>query len=62
VNSVVRVLTSHGIAVGALHSHMLEETPRLFFMHFWANADAGTLATGLRAALDVMSVKSATAP
>jgi hypothetical protein len=62
VNSVVRALTSHGIAVGALHSHMLEETPRLFFMHFWANADAGTLATGLRAALDVMSVKRATAP
>lgn len=36
----------------SLHSHMLDEEPRLFFMHFWANADAATLARGLRAALD----------
>ena len=52
-------LASHGIAVGALHSHMLEETPRLFFMHFWANDDASALASGLRAALDAMNVKRA---
>ena len=42
----------NGIAVTALHSHMLEEQPRLFFMHFWANDDAIKLAKGLRAALD----------
>ena len=59
VNPVIRALTSHGIAVGALHSHMLEETPRLFFMHFWANADASTLAAGLRSALAAMNVKRA---
>ena len=41
----------------AIHSHMLEETPRLFFMHFWANDDAVKLATTLRAALDAMNVK-----
>jgi Domain of Unknown Function (DUF1259) len=35
---------------------MLEETPRLFFMHFWANEDAQKLARGLRAALDKMSI------
>lgn len=52
VNPVIRALTSHGIDVTALHSHMLDETPRLFFMHFWASADAVTLARGLRAALD----------
>jgi uncharacterized protein DUF1259 len=52
VNPVIRALTSHGIAVTALHSHMLHEVPRLFFMHFWANDDAVTLARGLRAALD----------
>ncbi len=59
VNPVIRALTSHGIAVGALHSHMLEETPRLFFMHFWANDDASALAAGLRSALDAMNVKRA---
>jgi len=53
VNPVIRALTSHGIEVTSLHSHMLEENPRLFFMHFWANDDASKLATGLGAALDV---------
>ncbi|MGI8498955.1 MAG: DUF1259 domain-containing protein [Gemmatimonadaceae bacterium] len=57
VNGVIRALTSHGIAVTALHSHMLEERPRLFFMHFWANDDVTALATGLRAALDRMNVR-----
>jgi hypothetical protein len=57
VNPVIRILRSGGIAVTALHSHMLEETPRLFFMHFWANNDAKKLATTLRAALDAMNVK-----
>lgn len=53
VNSVIKTLRSHGIAVTAVHSHMLTEEPRLFFMHFWANDNAVTLAHGLRAALDV---------
>ncbi|WGR91751.1 DUF1259 domain-containing protein [Bradyrhizobium sp. ISRA443] len=52
VNPVIMALRSHGIDVTALHSHMLEEQPRLFFMHFWANDDAVKLAKGLRAALD----------
>lgn len=59
VNPVLRALREQGIEVTALHSHMLGETPRLFFMHFWANADAATLAQGLRAALDQMHVKKA---
>jgi len=57
VNAVIRALRSGGIAVTALHSHMLDETPRLFLMHFWANDDAGKLATTLRRALDAMNVK-----
>ncbi|WP_315796178.1 DUF1259 domain-containing protein [Bradyrhizobium sp. SZCCHNRI3043] len=52
VNPVIRTLRAHGIEVTALHSHMLDEHPRLFFMHFWANDDAIKLAKGLRAALD----------
>ena len=59
VNPVIRALQQNGIAVTALHSHMLTENPRLFFMHFWANDDATTLAKGLRAALDQMAVKRA---
>ena len=52
VNPVIHALRENGIAVTAVHSHMLNETPRLFFMHFWANDDAVKLARGLRAALD----------
>jgi hypothetical protein len=52
VNPVIKALRQNGIAVTALHSHMLMEEPRLFFMHFWANDDAVKLAKGLRAALD----------
>jgi hypothetical protein len=49
---VIRALRSSGIEVTSLHSHMLMEEPRLFFMHFWANDDAEKLARGLRAAVD----------
>ena len=52
---VIRALRQSGIEVTALHSHMLTEEPRLFFMHFWANDDAVKLARGLRTALDVTS-------
>lgn len=52
VNPVIAAFKAHGIEVTALHSHMLDEQPRLFFMHFWANDDAIKLAEGLRAALD----------
>lgn len=55
VNPVIRALGDNGIEVTALHSHMLDEQPRLFFMHFWANDDAIKLAHGLRAALDKMA-------
>jgi len=57
VNPVIRILRRGGIAVTAIHSHMLEETPRLFFMHFWSVDDAKKLATTLRAALDATNVK-----
>ena len=52
VNPVIKALRSNGIEVTAVHSHMLNEQPRLFFMHFWANDDAVKLAKGLRAAID----------
>lgn len=57
VNPVIQTLEQNGIQVTALHSHMLEESPRLFFMHFWADDDVQKLANGLRAALDRMNVK-----
>jgi hypothetical protein len=52
VNPVINALLANGIEVTAVHSHMLEEQPRLFFLHFWANDNAVKLAKGLRAALN----------
>ena len=57
VTPVMKALRQNGIEVTALHSHMVDETPRLYFMHFWANDDAQKLAQGLRAALDLANVK-----
>jgi hypothetical protein len=57
VNPVLRVLRERGIEVTAVHNHMLDEQPRLFFMHFWAVGDAVKLAEGLRAALDKVNVR-----
>lgn len=57
VNPVIKVLSDHRITVTSLHNHMLDETPRLFFMHFWANDDALQLARGLRAALDLTNTR-----
>ncbi len=52
VNPVVKALTDHGISVTAIHSHMLSESPRLFFLHFWSYDKPEKLAVGLKAALD----------
>ena len=57
VNPVLKTLRQHGIEVTALHSHMIDDSPHLFFMHFWANDDAQRLAQGLRAALDLANLK-----
>jgi len=54
VSSIIPILRGNQIDVTALHSHMLGEEPRLYFMHFWADADAGKLAIALRRALDQM--------
>jgi hypothetical protein len=57
VNPILRTLRKHGIEVTALHSHMIDDAPHLFFMHFWANDDAQRLAQGLRAAVDLANLK-----
>jgi hypothetical protein len=58
VNPMIRALRANGIDVTAMHSHMLDEQPRLFFVHFWANDDALKLAKGLREAIDKTAAKS----
>jgi len=56
VNPVIRALRANGIAVTALHSHLLMDQPHVLFMHFWGDDDAAKLARGLRAALDATAM------
>jgi hypothetical protein len=51
LNPVIKVLRANGIEVASVHNHMLDDEPRLIFMHFWAYGDAVNLAKGLKAAL-----------
>ena len=60
VNPVMKMLRQNGVEVTALHSHMVDENPRLYFMHFWAHDDAQKLARTLRSALDLMNLKRGT--
>ena len=57
VNPVLKAMRDNGIEVTALHSHMIDDSPHLFFMHFWANDDVGKLTHGLRAALNLTNIK-----
>jgi hypothetical protein len=56
VNPVLRALRDHGIEVTAIHNHMLDDEPHLYFMHFWANDDAKKLAEALKAALAQINI------
>jgi hypothetical protein len=56
VNPVLKALREHGIEVTAIHNHMLDDQPHLYFMHFWANDDAKKLAEGLKAALAQINI------
>jgi len=55
VSPVIRALNDNGITVTALHSHMLIEEPRLFYLHFWAVGDRTKLARGLHDAISQTS-------
>jgi hypothetical protein len=57
VNPVISELQGHQISVTALHSHMLTEQPRLFFMHFWSVGSPEAVGGGIKAALSRVAVK-----
>jgi hypothetical protein len=52
VAPVFEALTSHGITVTAVHSHLVGDEPRIYYMHFWADGPLPEVLRGLRAALD----------
>lgn len=52
VDPVLDALITHGITVTAVHSHLVGESPTLYYMHFWADGSYTEVLTGLRAAVD----------
>jgi biotin operon repressor len=56
VNPVLKDLRENGIEVTAVHNHMLNDQPRLFFVHFWANDETSKLLPGLHKALSEVSI------
>ncbi|WP_291193264.1 DUF1259 domain-containing protein [Dyadobacter sp.] len=54
VNSVIKVLRAHNLEVVAVHNHMLDEEPRMIFLHYYGKGAAEELAKGFRSALDVL--------
>ena len=62
VNPVLAALVRGGIRPIEVHNHMLDDNPRIFFVHYWATGDATTLAMKLRPALDATNLKPQPAP
>jgi hypothetical protein len=52
VEPVIAALTSHGLTATAVHNHLRNENPPIYFIHFWGDAAPGDLLTGIKAALD----------
>jgi len=57
VNPVISALEEHHILVTALHNHLLNEQPRLFFMHFWGVGSPEAVAEGIKAGLEKVRTK-----
>lgn len=62
VPKVINALQTHGIAQTALHKHLLEQSPPVWWTHFDAMGDPVQIAQGLRAALDATAIPPAAAP
>jgi hypothetical protein len=58
VNNVIKTLRAHNLEVVAVHNHMLGDEPHMIFLHYYGRGNAATLATGFRAALDVLGKKN----
>lgn len=57
VTPVERALAAHAIDVTAIHSHMVGDSPALYFMHFWAVGSPDAIGAGLKDALSHVATK-----
>ncbi len=53
---VLKALRQAGIHVVAIHQHMLGETPKMMFLHYWGVGRTADLARGLKSALETQKL------
>ncbi|HWA09028.1 MAG TPA: DUF1259 domain-containing protein [Opitutaceae bacterium] len=51
LQAALKSLRADGIAIVAIHSHMSDDTPHLFFLHYWGRGRAADLAASVKRAL-----------
>jgi hypothetical protein len=56
VPKVIDALQAHGIELTALHKHLLEQSPPVWWIHVHAMGDPVQLSQGLKAALDATAI------
>ena len=57
LQAVLKTLRSGGINIVAIHHHMIGESPRTLFLHYWGRGAADTLGHTLKMALAVSGSK-----
>jgi hypothetical protein len=54
VTPVLTAMRKAGISVVSLHHHMIGTQPDIYFMHYWGEGNAQTLARGVKSAFDLL--------
>jgi len=60
VTPVLKALRDNGLDVVAIHHHMTDTQPTIYFLHYWGTGPADKLARGFKAALDQLGTGKAT--
>jgi hypothetical protein len=55
LQAVLKALRGAGIVITTIHNHMVGESPRIVFLHYWGSGTAIDLAKAFKAALDTQS-------
>jgi hypothetical protein len=52
VSGILAALAAHGVAATAVHTHLIDESPHLYYIHFWADGRLPDVLEAIKAALD----------
>jgi hypothetical protein len=59
VTPVLKALRQNGLEVVAIHHHMVDTRPTVYFLHYWGTGSADKLATGFKAAVSELGKSKA---